>query len=81
MELGKNSSEKLSEEIGDLLFAVASLARKADINPELALRQSLNKFQERFEKMEKEVDKQDKKLYNLPPNELDRLWEDSKKRQ
>jgi len=49
-ELGKNSSERLSEEIGDLLFAVASLARKADINPELALRQSLNKFQERFEK-------------------------------
>ena len=80
-ELDKKSSEGLSEEIGDLLFAVASLARKADINPELALRQSLNKFQGRFEKMEKEADKQKKKLYNLSPDELDRLWEDSKKRQ
>ena len=77
-ELGKNSSEKLSEEIGDLLFAVASLARKVDVNPELALRQSLNKFQGRFESMEREVDNQKKKLYNLSPSELDRLWERSK---
>ncbi|MCH7947487.1 MAG: nucleoside triphosphate pyrophosphohydrolase [candidate division Zixibacteria bacterium] len=79
-ELGENPPEKLAEEIGDLLFAVASLARKADINPELALRQSLNKFQLRFEKMEKEVDKQKKKLYNLSPDELNSLWEASKKR-
>ena len=78
-EMGRKSSERLSEEIGDLLFAVASLARKADVNPELALRQSLNKFQVRFEKMEKEVVKQKKELYNLSPYELDRLWEDSKK--
>ena len=78
VELGKNSPERLTEEIGDLLFAVASLARKADINPELALRQSLSKFQERFEKMEKEVDKLGKKLYNLSPDELDQLWERSK---
>lgn len=66
---------RLKEEIGDLIFAVASYARKEGIDPEAALRQALRKFQERFEKMEKEVDRQGKKLYNLRPNELDQLWE------
>lgn len=80
-ELNENSPEKLSEEIGDLLFAVASLARKVDVDPERALRQSLNKFQGRFEKMEKEVDKQRKKFYNLTPDELNSLWEESKEKE
>ncbi len=74
-EMAKMDKERLSEEVGDLLFAVASLARKEGIDPEAALRQALSKFQQRFEKMEKEVDREGKKVYNLRPNELDRLWE------
>jgi tetrapyrrole methylase family protein/MazG family protein len=71
---------KLFEEVGDLLFAVASFSRKSGIDPEAALRQALRKFQSRFEKMEKEVDRQGKKLYNLRPEELDLLWETTKNR-
>jgi len=73
--------ERLAEEVGDLLFAVSSFARKSGIDPEAALRQALTKFQRRFEIMEKEVDRLDKKLYNLPPIELDRLWELVKKKE
>jgi len=72
---GKGDKNQMFEEVGDLLFAVASYARKEGIDPEAALRQALSKFRERFEKMEKEVDSDSKKLYNLRPEELDRYWE------
>ena len=78
-EAVKKGKNRLSEEVGDLLFAVASFARKEGIDPEAALRQALRKFQQRFEKVEKEVDRQGKKLYNLRPDELDRLWEQVKR--
>lgn len=78
-EAETGDKKRLSEEVGDLLFAVSSFARKSGIDPEAALRQALSKFQQRFEKMEKEVDRQGKKLYNLRPDELDSLWEKTKR--
>jgi XTP/dITP diphosphohydrolase/tetrapyrrole methylase family protein/MazG family protein/ATP diphosphatase len=42
-------SEGLSEEIGDLLFAVVNLARKVRVDPELALRRSARRFRARVE--------------------------------
>jgi tetrapyrrole methylase family protein/MazG family protein len=74
-EMESADKNRLEEEVGDLLFAVASFARKSGVDPEAALRQALKKFQERFEKMEIEVDSQNKKLYNLRPEELDQYWE------
>ena len=38
----------LEEEVGDLLFAAANLARKLDIEPETALRRATAKFERRF---------------------------------
>lgn len=79
-EAGSGDENRLKEEVGDLLFSVASFARKAGIDPEAALRQALSKFQERFEKLEIEVDRDSKKLYNLRPEELDRYWEEVKRK-
>src|SRR5205823_6320066 len=42
----------LQEEMGDLLFAAANLARKLDIEPETALRQATSKFERRFRRVE-----------------------------
>ncbi|MGY2049571.1 nucleoside triphosphate pyrophosphohydrolase [Methylobacterium sp. JK268] len=50
--LGQGHPEALAEEIGDLLFAVANLARHAQVDPEEALRRANAKFQRRFEAME-----------------------------
>jgi nucleoside triphosphate diphosphatase len=43
---------RLEDEIGDLLFAAANLARKLDIEPETALRRATAKFERRFRQVE-----------------------------
>ena len=47
------SREAVDEEVGDLLFACANLARKLDIEPETALRRATAKFERRFRQVEK----------------------------
>lgn len=55
-----NNSEKLEEEIGDLIFSVIQLARHLNINPEIALMQSNKKFIKRINLMLKSyINKED----------------------
>jgi MazG family protein len=51
-ELGSGASDRLRDEIGDLLFAVVNLARKADVQPGPALDRANRKFRRRFEAVE-----------------------------
>ncbi len=44
--------DRLEDEIGDLLFAAANLARKLDVEPETALRRATAKFERRFRQVE-----------------------------
>jgi len=51
-ELDEGAAAALEEEVGDLLFAAANLARKLDVEPETALRRATAKFERRFHRVE-----------------------------
>ncbi len=75
----KGNKQELEEEIGDLLFALASFARKLDIDPEQALKGSLRKFKNRFEAMEFAVEKSGRPFADFTLPELEALWQQAKK--
>ena len=49
---GGAAPARLEDEVGDLLFAAANLARKLDVEPETALRRATAKFERRFRRVE-----------------------------
>ncbi|GAA0569690.1 nucleoside triphosphate pyrophosphohydrolase [Caenispirillum bisanense] len=65
---------RVVEEIGDLLFAVANLARKAGVDPESALRHANAKFERRFRAVEDLLEKQGKSPENSSLDEMEALW-------
>ena len=70
--------EKVSEELGDLLFSVVNVSRFLNVHPELALNATVEKFINRFEYIEKTVSKEGRKLENLSLKEMNLLWDDAK---
>jgi MazG family protein len=74
----KGDMAGLEHELGDLLFALATYARKQGLDPEAALRASLNRFSWRFRHCERDADAQGKDLRDYTEPELDRMWERAK---
>ena len=64
--------------MGDLLFAMVSLARKLKVNPEDALRVAGEKFRTRFAKAEASVREEGRTFRDLDAAELARRWDTSK---
>ena len=73
------NAERIEEEYGDLLFSVVNLGRHLKLTPEIALTKASDKFIKRFEKMEAEAVKDNLDMAQLSLEELDKLWENSKK--
>jgi len=69
------NQDDIAEEMGDLLLTVTSLARKAQVDSELALTNATNKFIDRFEKVEKTVNSQGKNVEEMTMKELDEVWD------
>jgi uncharacterized protein YabN with tetrapyrrole methylase and pyrophosphatase domain len=74
-----NQKEHLTDEIGDLLFATASLARKLHVNPEYALKKSLEKFRSRFGELEKRLALRGERLEDHSVAALEEIWQQIKK--
>lgn len=70
--------DRLADEIGDLLFAVVNLARKAGIQPGLALDRSNRKFRTRFERIEAKARERGVVMRDATLEELDVLWDEVK---
>ncbi len=66
--------EALTEEIGDLLFALANLSRHLDVDPEAALRHANAKFTRRFAAIEAGLAAQGKAPQEATLEEMDALW-------
>src|SRR3979409_1711609 len=71
-------SKQAFEEMGDLLFAMVSLARRLKVNPEDALRVAGQRFRDRFAKAEAGLRGEGKTFRDLEPEELLRRWEESR---
>ena len=72
--------DKIAEEMGDLLFVMANLARHLDVDPEAALRAANAKFTRRFHHIEAELSRRGKAPDDSDLAEMDALWTDAKAR-
>ena len=72
------SKEKVAGEVGDLLFAVANLARHLDADPEAALRTTNAKFERRFAHIEASLARVGKTTAQASLEEMDALWNEAK---
>jgi ATP diphosphatase len=64
----------VQDEVGDLLFAVANLARHLDVDPEAALRRTNAKFERRFAAIEQELRARGRTLQDASLDEMERIW-------
>ena len=72
--------EALTEEMGDVLFVLANLARKLGVDPEEALRRANRKFTSRFQYIERRLAEQGR-AGPQPLDELEALWLEAKRRE
>ncbi|HEX9578417.1 MAG TPA: nucleoside triphosphate pyrophosphohydrolase [Myxococcales bacterium] len=73
--------ERVEQELGDLLFAIANLGRWLKVHPEEALRGTLRRFEQRFHYIEERLREQGRSPRESTLSEMDSLWNEAKKRE
>ena len=73
--------DRLEDEIGDLLFVCANVARHAKVDPGAALRRANAKFERRFRAMEALAEADGVALASLPLEAQDGYWNRAKRRE
>ncbi len=76
--LDKKNHREIEEELGDIFFVLVRVANFINVNPEDALRKTMNKFSQRFKYMEKESLEQGRRLADMTLAEMDVLWNQAK---
>ena len=71
-------SERIAEELGDLVFCCINLARHYHLDPETVLRNTNNKFVKRFNYIEKTLKADNRSLSDSSLSEMDELWNEAK---
>ncbi len=69
---------RVSDELGDLLFAAVNLARHLGVDPEDALRATNRKFERRFRAIEQALAASGRRAEEAPLDELEALWQQAK---
>jgi MazG family protein len=76
--IDSGDESRVQDEIGDLLFTIANIARKLNVNAEEALQSTNRKFRRRFEWMEASVRESGRNLDQLSLEQMDALWDEAK---
>ena len=79
VEIAAGDQDKAREELGDLLFVCANLARKLDVDPEDALRAANAKFARRFRFIEHALEADGRGPHQSTLDEMEGLWLEAKK--
>ena len=74
----RGDGEAIAEEIGDLLFTIANLARHENVDPEQALQAANRKFIERFRYIEEALAREGERPAPEQRNRMEELWEEAK---
>ena len=76
---GEATPHRLEDEVGDLLFSVVNLIRWKKLDAETVLRKANQRFLQRFRHIEAGARRQERNLSDLSLDEMEALWQDSKK--
>ena len=71
--------EEMQNELGDMIFSIVNIARKSGFDTETALRGTIKKFESRFKKVENHFKQNGKKMLDASLEQLDEIWEITKK--
>ena len=77
-EIKELNQQRIEEELGDILFAVANVARLAHVNPEFALKNTNKRFVKRFRYIEEQMKAQGKDIASASLEEMEALWQEAK---
>jgi uncharacterized protein YabN with tetrapyrrole methylase and pyrophosphatase domain len=76
--IDSGDSDHIKHELGDLLFTVVNVARWAKIDAEESLREMLDRFSERFTKIEDHAKETGRSIDQLSIEEMDEVWNKAK---
>jgi MazG family protein len=74
----EENPDRITDEVGDLLFVAVNVARFLGVDPETALKRSNEKFDRRFRFIETAIKDQGRRLKDATLEEMDALWEEAK---
>jgi MazG family protein len=77
-EVEGTDETRVREEIGDVLFAVANIARHLKVEPEAALKVTNRKFRRRFQHIERSLASRGHSLDAATLDEMEALWQEAK---
>jgi tetrapyrrole methylase family protein/MazG family protein len=78
-EFDSRDRERMTDELGDLMYALVNLARKIGVDPEHALRRTVQRFMERFSYIEESLKKRGRTFSETTLQEMEALWQESKR--
>jgi tetrapyrrole methylase family protein/MazG family protein len=77
--LKQEDAEKIEEELGDVFFMLVNISRFLGVDPEQALRKTISKFVRRFRYIEEHAANDGRSLSDMTLDEMETLWQESKK--